>query len=405
MRTRHTPHSLSGFPVYSSAFLSENELVLGGGGGTAKAGIKNKLRLFHVGPERSLEILGEVELNIGEDAPMSMAADKTARTIVCGVNSTIQNIEKGSNENCRVYTLKDNIPVSLRTRGTIPTSDPSDYQASKVTVLSSDGTLLAVAGAHDFSLLFYPSLSPAAEPIHTENEIYDATFSGSTIVVVTTRDFRVYSLPSSPEVRQTPSSKKSKGKGKNTKSASHPLSPKLELLQSVDVPTIPGVVPAFRSARYHPTDSTILYTTVNTTSPRTKKAKTPQRQSFIYKWDTKTWTVEKSRKVGDRALTCFDISPDGKFLGYGTSDLTVGLFDAGNLSPLVTILKAHDFPPTTIAFNPTSTLLITGSADASVRVVSVPTAIGSGPSWTITLLVLLAILVVLLAIPAQRYLA
>ncbi|KAG5341843.1 hypothetical protein C0989_007668 [Termitomyces sp. Mn162] len=77
MRTRHTPHSLSGFPVYSSAFLSENELVLGGGGGTAKAGIKNKLRLFHVGPERSLEILGEVELNIGEDAPMSMAADKT----------------------------------------------------------------------------------------------------------------------------------------------------------------------------------------------------------------------------------------------------------------------------------------------------------------------------------------
>ncbi|KNZ73854.1 hypothetical protein J132_09495 [Termitomyces sp. J132] len=348
MRTRHTPHSLSGFPVYSSAFLSENELVLGGGGGTAKAGIKNKLRLFHVGPERSLEILGEVELNIGEDAPMSMAADKTARTIVCGVNSTIQNIEKGSNENCRVYTLKDNIPVSLRTRGTIPTSDPSDYQAT--------------------------------EPIHTENEIYDATFSGSTIVVVTTRDFRVYSLPSSPEVRQTPSSKKSKGKGKNTKSASHPLSPKLELLHQASSTGPRPKESSHDISRYHPTDSTILYTTVNTTSPRTKKAKTPQRQSFIYKWDTKTWTVEKSRKVGDRALTCFDI-------------------------PLVTILKAHDFPPTTIAFNPTSTLLITGSADASVRVVSVPTAIGSGPSWTITLLVLLAILVVLLAIPAQRYLA
>ncbi|KAG5715306.1 hypothetical protein E4T56_gene14600, partial [Termitomyces sp. T112] len=260
------------------------------------------------------------------------------------------------------------------------------------------------AGAHDFSLLFYPSLSPAAEPIHTENEIYDATFSGSTIVVVTTRDFRVYSLPSSPEVRQTPSSKKSKGKGKNTKSASHPLSPKLELLHQASSTGPRPKESSHDISRYHPTDSTILYTTVNTTSPRTKKAKTPQRQSFIYKWDTKTWTASRNLNLGWISNDNLS-SPDGKFLGYGTSDLTVGLFDAGNLSPLVTILKAHDFPPTTIAFNPTSTLLITGSADASVRVVSVPTAIGSGPSWTITLLVLLAILVVLLAIPAQRYLA
>ncbi|KAG6890895.1 hypothetical protein C0995_000852 [Termitomyces sp. Mi166 len=213
-------------------------------------------RLFNVGPGRPLDLLGEVELEIGEDAPMSMAAHKT-------------------------------------------------------------------------------------------------------IVIVTTQDFRVYSLPSSLEVPQMPSPKKSKGKGrKSSKPTNHALFPKLDLLHTVDVPTITGVIPTFRSARqvilapilrkssddtsrYHPIDSA-LYVTVNTTSPRTKKTKTPQRQSFVYKWNTKTWTIEKSRK------------------------------------PLVTILKAHDFPPTTIAFNPTSTLLITGSADASVRVVSVPTTIASG---------------------------
>lgn len=43
MRTQHTPHSLPAFPVYSSAFISEHELVLGGGGGQSKTGIKNKL--------------------------------------------------------------------------------------------------------------------------------------------------------------------------------------------------------------------------------------------------------------------------------------------------------------------------------------------------------------------------
>ena len=43
MRTKHASHPLPAFPVYSSAFISEHELVLGGGGGQSKTGIKNKL--------------------------------------------------------------------------------------------------------------------------------------------------------------------------------------------------------------------------------------------------------------------------------------------------------------------------------------------------------------------------
>ncbi|KAG6911688.1 hypothetical protein DXG01_007938 [Tephrocybe rancida] len=253
------------FPVYSSSFISENELVLGGGGGQVKTGVKNKLRLYNVGPERSLDLLEEVELEQGEDAPMSMAAHSKSRTLACGVNSTLESFNKGFNENCRVFTLKDNKPSVLSTRGTIPTVDPEDYQASrlsKVTVLSPDGTLLAVAGAHDrqafddlciqLSLLSYPSLDPLAESIHTENEIYDATFSDSTLVIATTQDLSVYSLPAPPEVPQTPSPKKSKGKGKNknAKQASQVSPPKLELLHTVKVPAIQGVVSTFRSARW-----------------------------------------------------------------------------------------------------------------------------------------------------------
>lgn len=43
MRARHTAHSTPGFPVYSATFLSPGELILGGGGGASKTGIKNKL--------------------------------------------------------------------------------------------------------------------------------------------------------------------------------------------------------------------------------------------------------------------------------------------------------------------------------------------------------------------------
>ena len=43
MRTKHAAHPLPAFPVYSCAFVSPNEVVLGGGGGQSRSGIKNKL--------------------------------------------------------------------------------------------------------------------------------------------------------------------------------------------------------------------------------------------------------------------------------------------------------------------------------------------------------------------------
>jgi hypothetical protein len=43
MRPQHTGHVLEGFPVYSSGFTSPSRLVLGGGGGQVRSGVKNKL--------------------------------------------------------------------------------------------------------------------------------------------------------------------------------------------------------------------------------------------------------------------------------------------------------------------------------------------------------------------------
>lgn len=47
MRARHVQHAVPQFPVYSAAFLSATDLVLGGGGGASKTGIKNKLVRSH----------------------------------------------------------------------------------------------------------------------------------------------------------------------------------------------------------------------------------------------------------------------------------------------------------------------------------------------------------------------
>lgn len=79
-------------------------------------------RLYHVGDDRSLDLVDELELEKGEDAPMSMAAHsevghactlfvhltvlEQSRRLVCGINSSIEKLEKSQNENCRVYELK-----------------------------------------------------------------------------------------------------------------------------------------------------------------------------------------------------------------------------------------------------------------------------------------------------------
>ncbi|KAK0498490.1 hypothetical protein EDD18DRAFT_1379296 [Armillaria luteobubalina] len=334
MRARHTAHNFQAFPVYSSAFISDNELVLGGGGGVSRSGIKNKLarttrRLYHVGEDRSVDILDEFELDAGEDAPMSMATNVQSHTLVCGANSTEELVAKGQNENCRAFAIKDHKSVNVSSGGLWIQTSVEEFQ--KVTVLSEDGSLVAAAGPNT---------------VHP-HEIYDIAIFGDTMVVVTTAELLVYSIPPKRQ-KASPSKSKKKGKLKAT------ALPEMKLQRTVEFPNSLNGVPGgtFRSGRYHPKDSSVFYTAVNTDPVRSRKSRSMPRQAFVCKWNTDTWTVDKFRKIGDRALTCFDVSPDGQYLGFGSSDLSIGLLDANTLTPVVSILKAHEFPSTTISVQP-----------------------------------------------------
>ncbi|KAJ6539193.1 quinon protein alcohol dehydrogenase-like superfamily [Mycena capillaripes] len=398
MRAQHTPHFLTAFPVYSSAFLSPSRLVLGGGGGSSRTGIKNKLRVYDVGDNRSITLVDELELERGEDTPMSMATNIEAGTLACGINSPEEKMTKGENENCRVYAFKEEKLGLVRAHGTLVSGDLEDYQ--KVTVLSPDGKLLVAAGPGSLQLLSFPSLAPVALPLKTDKEIYDVTFSQDTLVVATTDNLLVYALPAEAKGSGSPSKNKKKGKQKAA------VISELELVRSVDPPAaVSGSTGStFRAARYHPENPEILYTISNTIPGRSRTKKAAPRQAFVCKWNTATWAVDKVRKVGDKPLTCFDISPNGNLLAFGASDYSVGLLDASTLSPLLTILKAHEFPPTTVKFNPTSRILVSGSADNTIRIISVPDTVAKS-SWALVLLILLTFLIALLAFAAQQYAA
>jgi len=179
MRARHTAHSTPTFPVYSAAFLSPTELILGGGGGASKTGIKNKLRLYHVDEFLTLKIADELQLESGEDAPMSMAAHPDGSSFVCGINSSAEMVAKGENLNCRVYAIGNDDKIEfISSVGTLGKDDPEDFQ--KVTVFSPDGAYLAVAGSNELSLLTVPELVSTNTRVD-KGEIYDAAFSETTV--------------------------------------------------------------------------------------------------------------------------------------------------------------------------------------------------------------------------------
>lgn len=48
--------------------------------------------------------------------------------------------------------------------------------------------------------------------------------------------------------------------------------------------------------------------------------------------------------------------------------------------PLLKILHAHNFPPTALKFNPSANLLISASADNTLRAIVVPASFSGGES-------------------------
>lgn len=380
MRARHTAHATPTFPVYSAVFLSPEELVLGGGGGASKTGIKNKLRLYHVDEFFSLQLADELQLEVGEDAPMSMAIHPSGSSFVCGINSTAEKVEKGENLNCRVFAVSDDDKIKfVSSVGTLG-KDLDDFQ--RVTVFSPDGAYLAAAGGKELSVLTFPELVSTKAHVD-QGEIYDAAFSETTLVVATTVNLLVYNLPAS---------KKGKEKENSVLTLEDPT--------VIERPKLPGgETGTFRVARYHPHTSRIFYTVINTTPPR--GAKSSQRKAYIIRWNVDQWKTERIKKVGVKGLTAFDVSDNGKWIAYGSSDCSVGLLDAFTLAPLLSILKSHEFPPTVLKFNPTSRLLISGSADNTVRLIAIPDGLGDSSSWSYVLLIILALFIVLFAIACQ----
>ncbi|BGP51350.1 hypothetical protein JCM10450v2_007288 [Rhodotorula kratochvilovae] len=376
------------FPVYSIAFTDDDTVVLAGGGGSSRTGVKNRLSMYTVDvKKRQLSLVEEHELSKEEDAPMTIAVHPPSHALVAGINSSAAQLEKGVNENVRVFSYDDKAIKYEKRKQTITSTDPDHYQ--KVTAFSrtSSSPLLAVGTTNSqLSLLTFPALEDVLPSLSYDGEeIYDADFNdeGDMLVGTSSNKLCVWST-----------------KGAAEEDGSEP-----EPLQVIERPVLKKELACtFRAAKFGRGQTAAnLYTVVNASpaGPKMRKPPAGSKKAFVSLWDARAWKLLKTRTVSQKPVTAFDVSDDGTLLAYGSSDLSVGILDAVTLRPILTVLHAHDFPVTALKFNPSASVLVSGSADNSIRVIEVPSAAQRGGNST-TYTLLMTLLVLVLAVLIQQ---
>lgn len=389
-------------PVFAVAFLDDAHVVCAGGGGAGRTGVANALAAFElVRGVPALVPSGEITLARDEDAPMCVAAERTTHTLVCGINSGAAALARGDNDALRIfsYTIhepagaradkaqgKAHAPVSLapvRAARSLAITDGEQYM--RTCTFAPDARFVAVGSSDGRAQLHrFPSLEPvwaSDRALFADgDEVYDADFSADGTLLVLTTPKALVIVTTAP------------------KGAATGAEPRI--IQTLTEPGVGrGTRASFRAARFGRGDTRHrLYTLVNTTG-RT-------RASYISVWDADQWHLECTRRVCTRPATVLALSERGDALAVGTSDLALHILSThARLAPLVRVANVHDFPPTCVAFSPSGTHVVSGSADSSLRLIELPPGgahVGVLVEHGQLLYVVLLVVALLIALAAMR---
>ncbi|UZJ54188.1 hypothetical protein CBS101457_003508 [Exobasidium rhododendri] len=394
----------SPIPVYALALPRSDVLIYAGGGGRSRSGVSNAVRATTIDYD-SREVIDRAEekLSNDEDAPMCLAISPGEEEEQRLLIKKEEDQTTGTNDNLRVLDwsssgykpssqlsvvekvtdlvkeqvnnddLGENLQdVDVQTihcvakASSIPVHDSEQY--IKVTAISPNGKYLAVGStAGQIALHSFPSLEQLwiTTPVDS-SEVVDITFSSDSALVA-------FVLPNTIQVYSTAAS------------SSAPSSSAPEVHQTIRNPSLKGTTGCvFRGARFGRSAvagevgrSDRLFTVVNTNPPsglgssKKDREKAKIRRCFLSSWDADKWTLLNSRKISDRPATVFALSENGKYLAVSTSDLNIHLLSTVTLSTIWKLKEAHAFPGTCLGFSPLGDVLVSGSADMSLRVIKV----------------------------------
>jgi WD40 repeat protein len=356
-----------GYPVFSLAFTTKHRLFIGGGGGVNRSGVKNVISLYVLN-QRNLEVAQAMEhiLPQDEDSVMSMCLHPKSKFIICGKNGTNEEVLNGQNKSLKVYRLaRTNSDVmsvcssdSMDTYNhsslsssfnSLPSTDKNDYRLDyirsarasestniseyqKITEFDHEGRHILTGTTDGTFTLFDSSLRTIFTKTY-KNDITDAHFDtkDEKIVVTTTKNIYILDIMDGSLIHEI-----------NNKS--------LPVSETCN----------FRAAKFGcATSEGILFVIANSLK---------RNKTFVCKYNTKNWKLMTCKQVHNKPITAFTISPNGKLLGYGSADLSLGILSTDKLKTLSRIKDAHGLPCTCIQFTKDSTIIVSGSADGTCRI-------------------------------------
>lgn len=239
--------------------------------------------------------------------------------------------------------------------------DPEQYQ--KTATFSPDGRFLAVAGTDGrLQLHRYPSMMPVFSVqlgvISLKEEIYDTDFSDDSRQLAVTTPSRIVIFSTTP---------------KTTDGNTQTYSPRI--LQVLEKPVVGGSTAASfrtgkfgRGAKHDIGTRHRFFTLINAHAEKGGR----KRPSYVVTWDADAWRVKSAYTVSTKPSTTMAVSPHGRYVAVGSSDMCVTLLHALTSKRLLRIDHAHGFPPTCLAFSPNSRMLVSASADSSVQLTLLP---------------------------------
>ncbi|CAO3597633.1 unnamed protein product [Absidia cylindrospora] len=318
---------------------------------------------------RKLKENAALELSEQEDCAMSVATHPQLPMIATGINSSLEEIQKGQNQQCRLFDAHEGNIKKVKTTCTSSNKNPEEYQ--KITRFSHSGKYL-LTGTTDgkVSVLTVPELKVVFPPLRFQNvQDADIDITETHVAIATTKAMIILSIQDGTVV------------------------------QVIDSPCLNRYTQCeYRACRYA---NNKLYAIVNSNG---------NKGAFVCVWkinQRKPYPLRKTRtcRISRKNITSFCLSDKGDLLAYASTDLAVGLVDTSTLKPVLKVNKAHGFAITSLTFDHAGKYLASAGADNCCHIMVIPDTLILGPDYSTPVFIFLDMLLfaLLMHIIVQLY--
>lgn len=366
------------FPIYAIHAINHNYFICAGGGGAAKTGIKNAIKLYHL-KRKSDTYDAECICNVdtGLRAVMNLDLSPQRDVIAVGMDYLCQlyKIDYKNEKGVEKVDLKALKNVASVPEPEVGKEDDGFYQ--KCVRFTPDSKHLVTGGSDGSCRIFkYPSLEKKFEIKAHQAELDEIdVHPNSKVFVSVSRDVSACVWGISDGKKQ------------------------VELSFSVDKKDVDFY--RFRNCRFSENADSKAIDLFTTHIPRRQGG--TKSGSCLVKWCTHKWIPEQTVFIKSQLPSSLNVSKSGTYLGIGTAEGAVLIYISWNMRHLRTITSVHDSFVTGLSFIPENKVLcedlgrdagvLTCSIDNNCTLSLVPSR--SGVSFHVFLFLFVCVIVVI----------